>query len=160
MLNTMANSTVWFKMLTNNVSSIPSPHMVVPFFWLLYIDNRNVKKVRGKEDIQQPRNFKYKVKHKIGCYPKCILIFTVHKVQGWWTILLSSVNFQPNGSNATEIMLNSLCHIDLKHSKLYTFIWQKSKKHPDGFCTHLFFASEIILLFGGLFYIVSPGYSN
>ena len=25
-------------------------------------------------------------------------------------------------------------------------------KPPDGFCTHLFFASEIVLIFGGLFF--------
>ena len=27
----------------------------------------------------------------------------------------------------------------------------KMKKPPDGFCTHLFFVSSIILIFGGLF---------
>ena len=38
-----------------------------------------------------------------------------------------------------------------KHSNPYTFILQKMKNSPDGFCTYLFFYSKIILIFGGLF---------
>ena len=29
--------------------------------------------------------------------------------------------------------------------------FKKVKKPPDGFCTHFFFASSIILIFGGIF---------
>ena len=29
-------------MLTNNISANKSPHMVVPFFWFIYIDKHNV----------------------------------------------------------------------------------------------------------------------
>ena len=39
----------------------------------------------------------------------------------------------------------------LKHSKPYTFSLQKVKKPPDGFCTNIVFASETILIVGGLF---------
>ena len=39
----------------------------------------------------------------------------------------------------------------LKYSKSSTVILQKVKKKPDGFCTYPFFASEIILIFGGIF---------
>ena len=38
-----------------------------------------------------------------------------------------------------------------KHFNPYTFILQKMKNSPDGFCTYLFFYSKIILIFGGLF---------
>ena len=42
-------------------------------------------------------------------------------------------------------------HTHIKHSKPYMLILQKFKKPPVVFCTHLFFASETILIFGGVF---------
>ena len=59
--------------------------MVVPFFWFLYIDNMNINIGIGKGDIHQLRNFKQKLKHKIGCCPKFLLILTTYQVQGWCT---------------------------------------------------------------------------
>ena len=38
----------------------------------------------------------------------------------------------------------------LKHSKTYKRFKTKVKKPPDRFCTHLFFASSVILIFGGI----------
>ena len=49
------------------------------------------------------------------------------------------------------MITKSSCHTYLKNSKPYIFILQKVKKPPDGFLTHIFFASAIILIFGGLF---------
>ena len=65
-------------------------------------------------------------------------------------MILSTVKFQPDGINVTEILLKSSWHTHLKYSKPYIFILQKLKNPPYGFCTPLFFASAIILIFGGL----------
>ena len=53
------------------------------------------------------------------------------------------------GRNVREIILQSSWHKYLKHSKPYKFILSKVKKPLYGFCTHLFFASTIILIFDG-----------
>ena len=62
-----------------------------------------------------------------------------------------SSKYQPYGRNVIEILLKSSWNTHLKHSNPYTFILKKVKKPPYGFHTHLFFASEIILIFGGIF---------
>ena len=46
------------------------------FYWFLCIEKKNVNRERVKGDRQQLTNSKHKVKHKIGCYPKYLLIFT------------------------------------------------------------------------------------
>ena len=76
-LYTMAESPVCLTILNNIISSNPSPHIVVPFF-SLYIDKRNVKWGRVNWYRQQLRNFNHKVDHKIGCYPKSLLIFITY----------------------------------------------------------------------------------
>ena len=121
------------------------------FYWCLYIFKKHFKKGRGEGDRKQPRNFKHKGKHKIGCYSKYLLIFTAYQVQGWWTMIIIPVESQPDGSNGTEILLKSSWHTHLKHYNPYIFILQKVKEPPYGFSTHIFFASAIILRFGGLF---------
>ena len=68
-------------------------------------------------------------------------------------MIIIPVKTQLYDSNAIEIPLKNSLHKHLKHSNPYTFILHKVKKPPDGFCDHLFFDSEIILIFGGLFYI-------
>ena len=65
-------------MLTNNIYYNPIPYMGVPFFLFPYIENKNVKRGRGKGDRKQLRNSNHKVKHIIGFYPKYLLIFTAH----------------------------------------------------------------------------------
>ena len=40
----------------------------------------------------------------------------------------------------------------MKHSKPYTNILKTANNIPDGFFTHLFFASAIILIFSGVFF--------
>ena len=66
-------------------------------------------------------------------------------------MILSPVISQPYGSNVRENLLKRSRHTDLKHSNPYTFILQKFKNPPDIFFTHIFFASETMLIFGGLF---------
>ena len=66
-------------------------------------------------------------------------------------MILSPVKAQPYGSNVTEILLKRSWHTHLKHSKPFMIILQKLKKTPDGFFSHVFFASAINLTFGGLF---------
>ena len=66
-------------------------------------------------------------------------------------MIIIPVKYQLYGRNVTEIILKISCHIHLKHSKPYMFVLPKLKNPPDGFFTHLFFASAIILIFGGLF---------
>ena len=113
---------------------------------------RKIRRNRGKGDRHKLRNLKHKGKHKIGCDPQSLIIFTAYKVQGWWTNILIPVKAQPYGSNTKEIILKISWHINLKNSKPYTYILQKLKNPPDGFCTHQLFASTIILIFGGLFF--------
>ena len=141
LLYNRADSSVWFTIISNNMSSNTCHHMVVPVFLFLYIDKHNVKLGRGKMERQQLRHFKHKWKHKIGCYPKSLLILTAYQVHGWWTMILIPVKYQPDGSNVREIIFKISWHEHIKHSKPYTFILQKVNKPPDGFCTHLFFAS-------------------
>ena len=57
---------------------------------------------------------------------------------------------QPDFRNVTEIILNSSWNTHLNNSKPNMFILQKVKNTVDGFCTHLFFDSAIILTFGDL----------
>ena len=66
-------------------------------------------------------------------------------------MILSLVKSQLDGNNVREIILQRLWHTQLKHSMSCTVILHKLKNPPDGFCTHLFFASSIILIFGGTF---------
>ena len=40
LMNTIAYYPVYFRMLTNNISSNPITHMVVTFYWFLYIDKK------------------------------------------------------------------------------------------------------------------------
>ena len=127
-------------------------------FWFVFIDKKNIKRSREKGYRNQLRNFKHKGKHKIGWYPKSLLIFTSYQVQGWWTMIMSPVKAKPDGSNVTEILLNSSWKTRLKYSKAYIFILQKVKTPSDGFCTHLFFVSEIILIFGDFLTVGYPGY--
>ena len=67
LLDTTSDSPVCFNILTNIISSDPSPHMVVPFVFVLYIYKHNVKQVGGAGDRQKLINFKHKGNHKIGC---------------------------------------------------------------------------------------------
>ena len=66
-------------------------------------------------------------------------------------MILIPVKAQPDGSNATKIILESSWHIHLNYSNPYLFILQKLKNPLDIFCNHHFFASAIILIYGGLF---------
>ena len=63
------------------------------------IENKNVKRGRGKGDRNQLRYSNHKGKHEIGFYPKYILVFTAYELQGWWTIILSPVKDQSDCSN-------------------------------------------------------------
>ena len=99
LLDTMNYSPVWFIIITNNISSNKSLTWWFHLFWFLYIDKHNVKRGRGKGDIQKLRHFKHKVNHKIGCYPKYLLVFPTYQVQGWCTIILSPVKSQLDVSN-------------------------------------------------------------
>ena len=125
--------------------------MVITFLLVPLHLQEIFKRCRGKGYRQQLRHFNHKGKYNIGCYPKYIIIFTAYQVQVWWSMILSPVKYQLYGSNVTEIILKISCHIHLKHSKPYMFVLPKLKNPPDGFFTHLFFVSEIILIFGGLF---------
>ena len=106
---------------------------------------------RVKVYIKKLRNSKPKGKHKIGCYPKSLQRFTAYQVQGRCSMILSSVKYQPYGSNVSGIILKSSFRTHLKHYSLYTYILHKLKKPPYGFCTHILFDSAIILIFGGIF---------
>ena len=66
-------------------------------------------------------------------------------------MILRPLKYQPYLSNVRSIPPQSSWHAHLKHFKPYTFILQKLKKPPDGFRYCLFFALEIIMIFGGLF---------
>ena len=66
-------------------------------------------------------------------------------------MIISPVKYQLDGRNVTEIILKISCHTHLKHSEPCMFILKKLKKPPDGLFTNIFFASAIILIFGGLF---------
>ena len=127
-------------------------------FIFLYTNNHNVKWGREKWDWQQLRNFKHKGKRKIGCYPKYILIFYACQVHVWCSMILILVNTQPDGRNIKEIILNRSWHKHLKSFKTYTFILKKLKNHPDGFSTHIFFSSKIILNSVEYFHIGYIGY--
>ena len=61
------------------------------------------------------------------------------------------IEYKLDSSNVTEILPKRSYHTHLKYSKPCRFILQKLKNPPDGFFTHLFFASAIILIFCGLF---------
>ena len=106
------------------IRSIPIQYITWWFnlFWFLHIENNNFKQGKGKGDIQQLRNLNHKGKHKIECYHKSILIFNTCQVQGWWTIILSTVKYQTYGINIREIILKSSWHTHLKNSRSYTFI--------------------------------------
>ena len=134
----------WFTMLTINISSNLIPYMVITVLLV------NLKRRRENEDIQKLRNFKHKAKHKIGCYPKSLLIFTSYQVQWWWNIIIIPVKYQPDCSNVRSVLPKISWHTHLKYSKTYIFILQKVKKPLDLFCTHLFFASAIIIIFSRL----------
>ena len=89
------------------------------FPWFLYTENHNAKRGIGKGYRQQLRNFKHKGNHKIGCFPKHIVVFTVYQIQGWRTMILKPVKYQPDGSNVREIIIKRLWYIHLKYSKTY-----------------------------------------
>ena len=117
LLGTMADSTLCFTMLTNNICFNPTPHMVVTFYFFLYVDKKNVNRGIGKGYRKKLRNSRHKGRHKIGCYLKSLLIFTTYQVQGWWNMIISPVKYQPHGINIKEILLKSSWHTYLKHSK-------------------------------------------
>ena len=129
-------------------------------YWFICIDNKNFNRGRGNGDRQQLINSNHKGKHKIVCYPIYLLIFTACQVQGWWTMIIIPVKYQPYCSNVAEILLNISLKTHLKYSNPYIFILPKSKNPPDVFCTHLLFSSAIILIFGWGFYIGPSGYSK
>ena len=106
------------------IRSIPIQYITWWFnlFWFLHIENNNFKQGKGKGDVQQLRNLNHKGKHKIGCYPKSILIFNTCQVQGWWTMILSTVKSQTDGRNVREILFNRSWQTHLKHYIQYTFI--------------------------------------
>ena len=64
-------------------------------FWFLYTYNHSARQGRLKGDIQQLINFNHKGKHKIGCLPKSLMIFTAYQVQEWCTMILILVKYQP-----------------------------------------------------------------
>ena len=66
-------------------------------------------------------------------------------------MILSTLKVQTDNRNVRENLLKISSHTHPKHSKPYIFILQNSNKPPDVFCTHLFFSSSTILIFGGLF---------
>ena len=101
------------------------------FFCFPYIENKNVKRGRGKGGRQQLRNSSHKGKHKIELYPKYILIFTAYQVQWLWNIIISTVKDRLDCRHVRENLLKSSQHTHLNHSKPYTFIFQKLKKPPD-----------------------------
>ena len=79
------------------------------------------------------------------------MIFTAYQVHGWRTMITGPVKSQQYGRYVREILLKISWNTQLKHSKPCKIILQKVKKPPDGFYTCIFFASAIILIFGGLF---------
>ena len=91
----------------------------------LYIDKHNINQGRLKGYRKQLRKFNHKGNHTIGCYPKYLLVFTEYQVQGWWTMIISTVKSLPYGRNFIEILLTSSWHAHLKHSMPYTFILKK-----------------------------------
>ena len=124
-MNTMDDYPVWFIMLTNNISSNTNPNMVVPFLLVPLHWGENVKIGRGKGSRQQLRHFKHKGKHKIGFYPKSILIFTGYQVKGWLAMIQSTVKAQHDGIYVIEIILNGSWHTQINYSNPYMFILQK-----------------------------------
>ena len=125
LLDTMADSTLWFTMLNNNIFSNPIPHIVLPFLLVPLHWEENVKRGILKGERQQLRNSKHKVKHKIECYPKSLMVFTAYQVQGWWTIIISPVKSQPDGINVREVLLNISWSTHLKHYNPCIFIYRK-----------------------------------
>ena len=108
-LYTMVDSSELSKVLADYFSSNPIPNMLVPFSLVPLHLKENFKRGSGKWGRNQLRNSIQKGKHKIGCYPKYILIFTAYQVQAWWNMILSPVKSQQDGSNVTEILLKRLC---------------------------------------------------
>ena len=80
------------------LSSLPIQSLTwrLHLFWFLHTDKKNIKRGRGKNYRQQLRNFNHKGNQKIGCYPKSLLIFTPYQGQGWRTMILSKVKYQPD----------------------------------------------------------------
>ena len=147
----MVNSTGSFTMITNNMPSNPIPHMVVHFVWLLCIDKHNIKLGRVKGCRQKLRYSNHKGKYKIWCYLKSLLIFTAYQIQWWCNMILIPVKISTRWYQFREILINISWHTYLKNSEPHTFILQKVKNPLDGFFIRLFFASAIILIFGGIF---------
>ena len=73
--------------------------MLVPFLLVPLHSEENSQEKDRKGDIQQLRHFKHKGKHKIGCYPKYLLILTTYRVQGWWNVIIITVKYQPDVRN-------------------------------------------------------------
>ena len=71
----------WFTMITNIISPNPIPHMVIQFFWFIYIDKHNLNQGIGKGDRHKIRNFKHEGKHKIGRYPRYLLILAAYQLK-------------------------------------------------------------------------------
>ena len=143
----MVGFLLWYLVLTNLTTSNPITHMVIPFKYLIIFNGRQG---RWKNNWKELRNFKFKFKQKYGCYPKCLMIFIAYQVHGWWKNILGTVKSQQYGSNVKKIILKSICHTHLRHSKSHLITLQKANKPPDIFFTHLFFDSAIILIFGGI----------
>ena len=127
LLNTTADSPVCLTIITNNFSCNLSTYKVVVFLLVPLHWQENFKRATVNEVRQEPTNFKDKIKHRIGCYPKYLLIFTSYQVQGWRKMIIIPVIYQPDGSNVTEILLKRSWHTHLKNSKPYIFILRKGR---------------------------------
>ena len=86
LLYNIVDSTVWFTMIANNISSNQIPHILVPYLLVPLDWQENVKRLKVKDDRQQLRYYKHKGKHRIGCYLKSLLVSTFCKLKEWCTI--------------------------------------------------------------------------
>ena len=95
----MSESPVLFTILTNNISSNPSPHMVVPFL-MVPIHWQEIFQERERKRVQiATKKSRHKEKHKIGYYPKFLLILTAYQLQGWSNMVINLLKTQPYGRN-------------------------------------------------------------
>ena len=91
LMDTIYDSLVCFTILTNNICSNPSPRIMVLFLLVPIHLQENAKRGRVKGDRHKPRSFYHKGKHKIGFYPKYLLMFATYQLKGWCAIILSVV---------------------------------------------------------------------
>ena len=105
----ISNCTTWLTLPCDLKCSlilflpIPSLKWWFHLFWFLYIDKHNAKRCRVKGYRHQLRSFKHKGTHKIGYYPKYLLMFTSYQVNGWRTMIINPVKYQQDGSNDRKI---------------------------------------------------------